>query len=419
MRDIPTDVIAASKTAGPDAPKPQQIVDQLSTLGVNAAMQGFAEVSRAAMLRAVAEGRRPDVLANAANASRLCWRFEEAQELMAEALEKAPHDGRMWATQGLIWMDLNRPAEAATAFQKAIELGSNLNFTTIGQALALLASGNIPVGLQAYEARFELNPPKIKHPMPRWNGEPLKDAILLVEAEQGLGDSIMFSRFLDHIQGNYVFSVQPQLQPLFPTAKRLGEEVRADYWIPLMSLPNIVGCDLGYRPIQTKRMMPLVTDAAINIGIFWRAKAGNVVDPQEGRHGQQKSVPLELMLDLATIPNVRLHSLQFAESAKASWGIINEPPIHDFGDMASYMAQMDLIVGVDTAPIHLAGMMNRPTILLSNFSSSWQWGTSDSTPWYKTIHIVRQEKAGEWLPAVTKAKQIVMAEMQKGAPQNV
>ncbi len=412
MRDLPPDVASAIQKAPVPTPKPQQIIDQLSTLGVNSALQGFAEVSRAAMLRAVAEGRRPDVLANAANSSRLCWRFDEAQTLMSEALEMAPHDGRLWATQALILMDLNRPAEAAAAFQKAMALGSSLNFTEIGHAMALLSSGAIAEGLLAYEARFELNP-AAKHTMPRWAGEPLRDKMLLVEAEQGLGDSIMFSRFLDRIVGNYVFSVQPPLQGLFPGARRLGEEVRADYWIPLMSLPNFVGPDLDYRPIQTRRMMPLVTDAEINIGIFWRAKAGNVTAIQEAKHGEQKSIPMELLLDLATIPNVRLHSLQFGEDAKASWGIINDLPIADFGDMASYMSQMDLIVGVDTAPIHLAGMMNRPAILLLNFTGSWQWGTGDKTPWYKTVHIVRQEKAGEWLPAVTKAKQIVMAEMEK------
>ena len=406
MRDIPETVKVSS--APPDAPqsKPQQVIDQLSTLGVNSAMQGYPEVSRAAMLRAIVEGRRPDVLANAANSSRLCWRFEEAQVLMAEALDKAPHDGRMWATQGLIWMDLNRPKDAAAAFQKAIDLGSSLSFTMIGHAMALLGAGEIVEGLAAYENRFEINP-ELPHPMPRWAGQQLKDKILMIEAEQGLGDSLMFSRFLDRIEGNYVFSVQAPLLGIFPQAKRLGEEVRADYYVPLMSLPNIVGGDLSYRPIQPRRIMPLVTDSPVNIGIFWKAKAAITVGVQEEQHGAQKSMRMEDLLDLATIPNVRLHSLQYGESAKTSWGIINEPPIHDFADMASYMAQMDLIVGVDTAPIHLAGMMNRPTLLLLNATGSWQWQTGDQTPWYRTIRIFRQEKHGEWRPVVDKVKAFI------------
>lgn len=400
MRDLPEQML-------PEPPTSQQVVDQLSTLGVNAATQGFPEVARAAMLRALCEDRRPDIVANAANACRVCWRFDEAQALMTEALEKAPNDGRFWATQGLLLMDMNRPQEAIEAFDKAFQFGAPTNFAKIGRAMALLGAMKLPEGLLGYESRFEMNKP-LPHSMPRWQGEPLKNKVLLVEAEQGLGDSLMFSRFLDRIEGNYVFSVQPSLQRLFPNARRLGEEVRADYWIPLMSLPNVVGPDISYRPIQPQRLMPLVSDASVNIGIFWKAKAGGTMGPQEERHGQQKSMPMELLLDLATIPNVRLHSLQFAESAKTSWGIVNEPPIHDFADMASYMAQMDLIVGVDTAPIHLAGMMNRPTILLLNYSGSWQWGTGDATPWYSTIRIFRQEKPGEWLSAVERAKTFIL-----------
>jgi hypothetical protein len=390
-----------------EPPTSQQVIDQLSQLGVTAATQGFPEVSRAAMLRALCEDRRPDIVANAANACRVCWRFEEAQALMDEALAKAPNDGRFWATQGLLYLDLNRPQDAIDAFDKAFQFGSPTSFAKLGRAMALLSGMRLQEGLQAYESRFELNRP-VPHPMPRWRGESLKNKVLLVEAEQGLGDSLMFSRFLDRVEGNYVFSVQSPLLGLFPNARRLGEEVRADYWIPLMSLPNVVGADISYRPIQPRRLMPLVTDSVINVGIFWKAKAGGNVGPQEERHGQQKSMPMETLLDLATIPNVRLHSLQFGESAKTAWGIVNEPPIHDFADMASYMAQMDLVVGVDTAPIHLAGMMNRPTVLMLNATGSWQWGTADRTPWYSSIRIFRQDKPGEWTSVVDKVKAFIL-----------
>lgn len=400
MRDVPEQL--------PEPPTSQQVIDQLSQLGVNAATQGFPEVARAAMLRALCEDRRPDIVANAANACRVCWRFDEAQELMNEALEKAPNDGRFWATQGLLYMDLNQPDKAVEAFDKAFQYGTPTNFAKIGRAMALLGAMRLEEGLLGYEARFEMNKP-LPHVMPRWRGESLKNKVLLVEAEQGLGDSLMFSRFLDRIEGNYVFSVQPSLQSIFPHARRLGEEVRADYWIPLMSLPNVVGTDLSYRPIQPRRLMPLVTDSLINIGIFWKAKAGGITGPQEERHGQQKSMPMEMLLDLASLPSVRLHSLQFAESAKNAWGIVNEPPIHDFADMASYMAQCDLIIGVDTAPIHLAGMMKRPTILMLNRSGSWQWGTGDTTPWYgNTIRIFRQDKPGDWQPVVDRVKAFIL-----------
>jgi len=419
MRDLPPNV--AQAIAGNQKKlmplTSQQIIDQLSALGVKAATEGFPEVARAALLRALAEERRPDIVANAANACRLCWRFDEAHALMEEALASAPSDGRYWATKGLLLLEQSKFQEAALAFDEAFSRGSsNLHFTKVGRAFAYLGAGRWKEGFEAYETRSDINPP-IPHEMPRWKGESLARSTLLVEAEQGLGDSIMFSRFLDRIEGNYVFSVQAQLLGLFPQARRLGEEVRADYWIPLMSLPTILGADLSYRPIQPRRYLPVETDlnTSMNVGVFWKAKAAGSGGPQEAKHGEQKSCPLPMLLDLATIPGVRLHSLQFGETAQSAWGIINELPIYDFADLASYMSQMDMIVGVDTAPIHLAGMMNRPTLLLLSASGSWQWGSAERSPWYSTLRILRQRKHGEWEPVIAEAKAIIAGLMEENA----
>ncbi len=399
MRDIP-DLPQKPRT-------PAQTIEQLSTLGVNSAQHGYVEVARIAFLKAAQIERRADILANAANACRVCWRFDEANSLIEEAIERAPMDGRIWATKALICLDMNQHEEAVIAFDKAIGFSGETGFSAFGRSQALLGAGRFAEGFAAYESRYELNAPP-DHYIPRWRGEPLKNKILHVQAEQGLGDTIMFSRFLGAIQGNYVFSVQPQLLGLFPGSKRQDEEIRADYWCPLMSLPNFVGADLSYRPIQPARLMPLDSDARFNIGVFWKAKALGTGGPQELRHGAQKSCPMETFLELADIPNVRLHSLQYGEDAAASLGLINQPPLYDFADMASYISQMDLVVGVDTAPMHLVGMMNKPGVVLLNISGSWQWGSKDETIWYPSLKIVRQTKPGDWPEVMTRAKALVV-----------
>lgn len=389
--------------------RPELTIDQLTQLGAHASQHGLADVARVAFLRALAIEPRADVLANVANAMRYTWRFDEANQYLAAALERAPMDGRVWGIAGAIYLDQNRAEEAIDAFRKAIQWGGAGPYTRFGLAEAQLHAGDFSNGLLGYDSRFELNPLRL-HNCPRWKGEPLGGRLLHVEAEQGLGDTIMFSRFLSRIPGDYVLSVQPALQGLFgPNTKRLGEDVRADYWTPLMSLPRHVGTDvtpaLMFRP---NRNMPLTNKGDFNIGIFWQSKAGGAGSPEEKRHGLQKSCSLELFLELAEIDGVQLHSLQHDQDAHAmTMGLINQLPQYDFRDQASYMMQLDCIVGVDTAPIHLAATLRRPTILMLNVCGSWQWGAGKTTAWYDTMQIVRQEKPFDWRSAIRRVKELV------------
>ncbi|HZF39834.1 MAG TPA: tetratricopeptide repeat protein, partial [Blastocatellia bacterium] len=231
---------------------PQMGAQQLTQIGANAAKNGLVDVARVAFTRAVREERRGDTLANLANALRQLWRFDEANKIIDEALQFAPQDGRVWGIKGVTMLDQNRSADAIAAFQNSLMWGGAAPFTKFGLAEAQLHAGDFDRGLRGYESRFEINQPRL-HSIPRWQGEPLGERVLLVEAEQGFGDSFMFSRFLSRIPGDYTFSVQSQAMSLFGVnAKRLGEAVRADYWSPLMSLPLIVGTDISearvFRP---------------------------------------------------------------------------------------------------------------------------------------------------------------------------
>ena len=396
--------------------RPELTIDQLTQMGAQASKNGLAEVARVAFFRALAiEPQRADLLANIANSMRYTWRFDEANHYIARALENAPMDGRVWGIYGAILMDQNRPEEAIDAFQKALQWGGGAPYTRFGLSEVLLAAGRFDEGLRGYEARHEIKGLDT-YPYPLWRGEPLGNKILHVVAEQGLGDMILFSRFLPRIPGNYVVSVPPPLVDLFgPGTLRRGEAVRADYWLPMMSLPIHVGTDITLTPfLRPRRIVPLTNRGAFNIGIVWQSKAGGEGTPEELRHGMQKSCSLELFLELAEIDGVQLHSLQYNQDAyMMTMGLVNQLPQYDFHDQASYMQQLDLVVSVDTAPIHLVGALGRPGIVLLNCVGSWQWGTSNRTPWYPSLEIVRQTSPHDWRSAMAQAKNLVLEMMEK------
>lgn len=115
---------------------------------------------------------------------------------------------------------------------------------------------------------------------------------------------------------------------------------------------------------------------------------------------------------MAEIDGVQLHSLQHDQDAHAmTMGLVNQLPQYDFHDQASYISQLDLVIGVDTAPIHLVGAMNCPGIVLLNCVGSWQWSAGDTTPWYPSLKIVRQPSPFDWRGAMAKAKAIVLEMM--------
>ena len=372
---------------------PQELTAaQLMQIGYDVTEVGLYAVALASFLRAARLERRADTLAEVANAYRLCWRFEEALATIDDALGDACTDGRVYANYGLILLDVGRPEHAVLNFDRAIELGLTNPKLLFARSWALFACGRFRDAFVAYDARFRVNgfgP----HSCPIWKGEPLGGKTLLVEGEQGYGDTIMFARFVHEVPGNVVLSLPPALMGLYPGSKRLGEEIRADYWCPIMSLPGRLGLtDLNHAPVlRPPRHMQLATDTLLNIGIWWESKAGGGKSPGETIHGRQKSCPMDLFVtELATLPGVRLHCLQTDVDVKDAAGLIVKPLIYDFADQASYMAQMDLCVGIDSAPLHLAGAMRRPTIALLNWVGGWPWGGRNmTTPWYPSMQLAR------------------------------
>jgi hypothetical protein len=256
--------------------------------------------------------------------------------------------------------------------------------------------------------------------LPRWQGEPLVNKSLLIHAEQGYGDTIQFLRFvplLVQMGGNIILEVQDG--SLLSLARSLGcngtvitrndHAPEADLQIPLMSIPGVLKTTLetlpGYVPYlfadherRTYWQRTIGSRQGLRIGICWKGRNEHVND-------RFRSCPLPALIPLLRLPEIQWFSLQFGPGKEELRASAADLPLidltdssTDFHDTAALMAEIDLVITVDTAVAHLAGATGRPTWLLLPFAPDWRWGlATDMTPWYPAMKLFRQEKPGDWL----------------------
>lgn len=370
----------------------------LNKLGVHLASTGKFVAAATAFERALNIESEPGVRVNYANVLRRMWRFEEA----AKALEGAPDNDFTRFVRGSLDIETGDPISAAIELAFIEDQTAHIRFC---RAMASLQAKDWKTGFELYDARLEMNEP-LRSDLPRWQGE---QGAVLAHHEQGFGDGLMFARFLN---GRTV-SVPGALLRLFLASgfnavSMTSHTPKADYISPLMSLPRWDGVDTIEPPAPYMRAheeypIPKPPGTKLTVGLVWTAKAQDSKrGMEEALHGWQKSIPLELLLPLAAIPGVQLYGLQTGEAAKdvprigADGLIINVgTAVMDFADLAAFMASMDLIVTVDTAPIHLAGAMGKPTIGLLSYPRSWQWPVGPN-PWYRTVDLIQQPKPFDW-----------------------
>ena len=293
-------------------------------------------------------------------------------------------------------------------------------------AMLHLGRGEWEEGLTFYEARRTLDrySDNRSYPQPEWLGDaPLKSKTLYVHGEQGLGDQMMFARFLPAVRragATVAFAPKDRLKRLF-TGQGLADDILAfdsvpasfDYHIPLASLPRA----LGTRPDTIPAEVPYLKPEAALVE-KWQARIGNngfrigvcwACSP-DLLQGLDRSFPLRRLAVLADLPNVRLISLQrldgLAELADLPADMKVETLGDDFDggadafvDTAAAMASCDLVISCDTSVAHLAGALGRPVWTALKRHPEWRWLLEDTTsPWYPTMTLFRQEQMSVWEP---------------------
>lgn len=323
-------------------------------------------------------------------------------------------------------------AERSIPFLEHAILLDPSNITAkFNRAVSLLTMGNYRDGWPAYEARWQYEHLAGTEPQfdkPRWNGQDLKGKTILVVGEQGHGDNIQFSRFLWnlHVAGARIhLQVTDGLIPLLSHSAILesvssygASTAEFDYWIPIMSIPGVLGVTLENlpRPVNyiTARddlmrdwQQTLGPKTGLRAGISWSGRRDSWLN-------QHKSVPFELIHDLIQKhPQINWINLQIDADpseceALAKAGVRMFPgAVTGFHHTAALIMHMDVVVSMDSAVSHLAGALGRPTwIMLQKFAADWRWlQNRNDSPWYSTVRLFRQPNFDDWASVTDRISQ--------------
>jgi tetratricopeptide (TPR) repeat protein len=364
-------------------------------------------------------------------------RMAEARECLQRAVQLKPDFAPGYHNLGLTWYHGGQFEEARAHFTDALRINPNLVDAHWNRAFTWLLLGDLDQGWPEYEWRwrfpdFPYSPPRV-FPQPCWDGSPLKGRTILVHAEQGLGDTIQFVRYARLLkeQGACVLvECQRPLMSLLAQGPGIDQLVAQgdplpphDVRAPLMSLPYYFQTRLQTLPAQVPYLgadprlverwrQKLTAWSGLKIGINWQ---GN---PQYG-FDKQRSIPLPEFAPLAELPGVQLVSLQHGPASEQLRAVAGRWPVTDLGgrldeeagpfmDRAAVMRNLDLVVTSDTSIAHLAGALGVPVWVALGKVPDWRWLLErEDCPWYPTMRLFRQERAGEWGPVFRRIAQAV------------
>lgn len=362
---------------------------------------------------------RTDFLNNLANALYDNGDLEESLALRRRVAEMEAGKAGPLQYVATSLRSLNRFAEAVAVCNEGIALDPTINELTLQKSMAELALMDYPAGFRNFEARWqgdEISKPAMKEP--EWDGSDPTGVSMLVMPEQGFGDTVLMARFLPALSalGAQVhLAVKTPLLRLFrdlPGVLQLheigGPKPRIDAWVSMMSLPRHLGLTKETVPAPARLSVP--RDAVerartlvephrkrLKVGILW---SGSVTY----RANHKRSFAMERFYPLAGIPGVTLFSLYkgplldaFRTSGLASVAIDAGGHDRDFADTAALMRELDLVVSMDSAVVHIAGSLGVPVWNLLHFSAYWLYGAEGSeTPWYPSMRLIRQPKLDDW-----------------------
>lgn len=293
-------------------------------------------------------------------------------------------------------------------------------------SLSKLALGELESGWRLMEARYDVEDAhrylnQALKPFPRWRGEPLNGARLLITAEQGLGDTVQMARYLPMLAGRgvqqVVMETQPEaltlLQYNFPEMQIIertwgkAPDLSFDLWLGMMSLPYFLKAwgtqtpgKSGYLrvpPDATAYWQPRVTEMAAGkgprIGLAWSGQPAHRAD-------RRRSVPFNLMMRYVSQVTATFFALQTHVPEGLAANVINvSEEMITLADTLALIEQMDMVITVDTSVVHLAGSIGKETWLLLPKRYEWRWGLEgEHNDWYDSVKVLRQDSQACWEP---------------------
>ena len=384
---------------------------------------------------AIAPGH-PLALYNRGNALHALGRDQDALAAYDGALAAAPGHASAWLNRGMTLAALNRHQDALASYGKVLALQPDHAEAHFSAACSLLTIGDYPRGFAEYEWRWKRAGMSVRKDIrkPPWLGEtPLAAKTILLHAEQGLGDTVMFARYaplLARAGARVAIEAQPELEGLLAGLEGVASVVARgeplppfDLHCPLASLPLACKTDLTDVPapipylraseIHVAKWRPrLEALGPRRIALVWSGRATHVND-------RNRSLSLAQLAPLLSVESLRFVSVQRELRPADAEALARETRIAhlgddlaDFADTAAVLTLCDLLICVDTSVAHVAGALGRPACVLLPFQPDWRWTLDrDRSPWYPALRLFRQPVPGDWSSVIAR----VRAELS-GAP---
>lgn len=360
-----------------------------------------------------------DARSNLGNVLKLAGDPAAAIDQYRRILERRPNHAPTYSNVGNACQALGNLDAAGEMYETALALDPELAEAHWNRALLWLQQGQFERGWKEYGWGVATGDrPQRSMPCPRWDGSALQGRRILIYAEQGFGDSVQFVRLFPVLrkQGAYVVFECPK--PLLNLIRDSGlaDEViasgeplpEADTFASLLDLPALLNLTLDTLPARqsyltvdlTRRQRwqdALRDDCNLRVGLCWAGGPAYLANAQ-------RSFDLADLAPLGAVPGVRFFNLQrgaAAEQAAAPPAGLHLEPLEtewdEFADMAAAMANLDLVITVDTSVAHLAGALGVPVWTLLAHVPDWRWLLErDDSPWYPSMRLFRQRRAGDW-----------------------
>jgi Tetratricopeptide repeat len=359
-------------------------------------------------------------------------RLDEAVATLAQAAERNPDAAAIHFGLGRTLIARGDLAQAEQRLRRALALEPDKRSRRFWLAHVLLMQGRLAEGWAEYESRLDGSGFGWGVAgLPRWDGADPRGKRLRVIAEQGLGDSIMFARFITQLvergarvqflcRRNMVRLFQASFDPAVVevTADPDADVAGVDAHVHLMSLPHLLGvprealrahgaylripADLAAEWRERVTVIPGAAGAALKVGLMW---AGN---PDRSRD-ENRSLPIEVAQRLGDVPGrIAWFNLQVDTERSRNTGypfpmVDLTSRMGDYADSMGLIAAMDLVISVDTSTAHATAALGKPLWLLAPHDVCWRWVIGgEQSPWYDGVRIFRAARPREWVPVVAR-----------------
>lgn len=342
--------------------------------------------------------------------------LKEQVECFEKAIAIFPNFRHALKNLAIVYPRVGRDKDSVKCYHKIIKMGEATMNDYFDYAAIQIKLGNFLEGWKYYEYRFQKETGSTVYPKidkPRWNGQDIGDKTLLVQWEQGFGDSLFLFRFMELIKPfakKIILRVQEPLLELFKLNANgyevVGkstdvESLSFDYHVPMMSIIHLLKLEIkdipyadGYLKVdETKAKRfdeEFFNNDCLKIGISWHGAAtGNF----------RRNIPLESFYPLAKLKNVKLYSFQKYDGTEELKNVPKDIEIIDLGktfnnfsDTAAAMKNIDLFITGDNALLNLAGALGKKTFLLLNQDAEWRWLLDENkTPWFSSVKLFKKK----------------------------